>query len=204
MFQEAFEKLDLAEIATILDEVNPQFDGAPFDPIETTILALDLPFYPGYKLLDIADHRHMPATRRHVLYKPKGNVILDFTNGPIYKLNETLPVKLSEETVVEYIRFFFSYVRGQKGKFVLVESVDDIHWLEDPPPPARKAIGKMIEPVVVKQADPKNGFILMICMTFKNALFKAQVTIDKIGRITLGNEQLLIEDMPLIDETIGQ
>lgn len=204
MFQEAFEKLELAEIATILDEVNPGFDGAPFDPIETTILALEVPFYPGYRILDIADHRNMPPARRHILYAPKNSVILDFTNAPIYRLNEKLPITLTEDTVIDYLRFFFTYVRGQKGKFVVVESVDDIHWLEDPPPPARKAIGKMIEPVNVQKADAKGNFTLTFCVTFKNALFKTQALIDKKGRVTLGHEQLLIEDMPLIDETIGQ
>ena len=34
MDQETFEKLELDETATILDRLNPAFDGTAFDPVE--------------------------------------------------------------------------------------------------------------------------------------------------------------------------
>src|SRR5690606_19286718 len=99
MFQEAFEKLDLAEIATILDQVNPLVEGIVFDPVETVIMGIDIPFYPGYRLLDIADYSAMPASRRFAVYSPKHVVILNFTNDPIYKLNHEVPISLNEENI---------------------------------------------------------------------------------------------------------
>lgn len=204
MFQEAFEKLDLAATATILDQVNPAFGGTEFDPIETTIMALDMSFYPGYKLLDIADYSVMPAQRRYVLYNPKKSVVLDFTHAPIYALNKELPIQISEENIKDYVRFFFFFSRGRKSFFTIIENIDDIRWKDDPPPTARKAISKMIVPLMVKSIHKDGGFELEARMVFRDSLFKADIKVKKDGTVVVENEELLLESMPVMDETLGQ
>ena len=203
MYQDAFTKLELDEIASILDVLNPEFEGTVFDPVETTILAQDIPFYLGYRLLDIADYVSVPPLRRFVLWSADGHTILNFTNEPIYALNQALPVVLSEDTVADYVRFFFRYVRGRHGRFIITENVDDIDWKEDPPPSARKAIGKMLVPVTLKNTQDGN-YNLEACMVFKDSLFKSKVKIEPNGFVSLHDEELLVEDMPVLDDTFGQ
>ncbi len=203
MFQDAFEKLELADVATILDQIGPLLDGAAFDPIETTILALKIPFYPGYQLLEISDNTQMPANKRFAVYSPQKCAVLDFTNKPIYDLNKDVPIRLSEKNVADYVRFFFAYVRGKHGRFVIAEAVDEINWKEDPPPAARKAVGKMITPVILLKTMKDGTYFLQATMMFKDSLFKADVEVRKDGLLTLKNEELLIEDMPVLDESLG-
>jgi hypothetical protein len=205
MFQEAFEKLELEEVALILDQVNPDFDGINFDPVETTIMAQDVPFYPGFRLLDIADYTSMPPLQRFVLYKRGKHVILNSQYEPIYAFNKELPIKLDEDTIMDYVRFFFAHVRGKHGRFILCENVDDINWKDDPPPQARKTIGKMIIPLTLEErAEGVKDFHLKTCMMFKDALFKSDVTVKPDGTLSLSNEERLIEDMPVLDDTFGQ
>jgi len=205
MFQEAFKKLELADAATILDEVNPHLEGTPFDPVETTIMAHDVPFYPGCRFLDIADHTMNPPMRRFVIYKPGDVTVLDWTNVPIYGLNKKLPISLSDDNVADYVRFFFTYVRGRHGRFIIMENVDDINWKEEPPPAARKAIGKMLGPVQIK--DKKDGgkvYHLEARVLFKDSLFKTDIFVSQDGHVALSDEELLVEDMPVLDDTFGQ
>lgn len=204
MYQEAFTKLELAEIATILDKLNPEFDGTMFDPVEATILSQDVSFYKGYRLLDIADYASVPALRRFVLYTPDDFTILNFTNEPIYEINQKCPITLNEENVADYVRFFFTYVRGRHGRFIITEGVDDISWREDPPPSARKAIGKMLAPVELEKVDDEGNFHLKACMVFKDSLFRSKVKIEPNGFVSLSDEELLVEDMPVLDDTFGQ
>lgn len=204
MFREAFEKLDLANVATILDQVNPLLDGLQFDPVETTIMAIDLPFYPGFQFLDIADHTGLPPLQRFVVYKPDQVVVLDFTNDPIYALNKAAPITLSAETAEDYVRFFFAYVRGRHGRFLLAENVDDINWKEDPPPAARKAIGKMLIPVTLNNVQDDGIYKMSACMVFKDSLFKSDIKVTPGGQVSLENEELLVEDLPVLDDTLGQ
>jgi len=204
MFSEAFEKIEPADVPAILDKINPLVEGIIFDAAETIIMGIDIPFYKGYRLLDIADYSSMPASRRFVAYSAKNAVALNFTNEPIYKLNQEVPIKLTEDNIADYVRFFFSFVRGKHGHFLITESIDDIHWKEDPPPAARKAIGKMIMPISVVRKEPDGSYIVQASMMFKDSLFKSDINISASGTVHIHNEELLIEDMPVQDDTFGQ
>lgn len=209
MFRKAFEKLELDEIAILLDSLNSYLDGEDFDPVETDILAIDVPFYPGYRFMEISDHTLTPERKRSAFVKShKGQgvedaAVLDWTNGPIYHLNQKVPIALDESNIAEYVRFFFTYVRGKHGRFIITENVDDIHWKEDPPPQARKAIAKMLSGVVLK--EHKNDiFRLEATMMFRDSLFKSEIEVKAGGLVSLSNEQLLVEDIPVRDDTFGQ
>ena len=204
MYQEAFTKLELSEIATILDQVNPKLDGTVFDAVETTILAQDISFYPGYRLLDIADHTSTNPIRRFVVYKADDFIVLNFTNEPIYALNEKLPIKLTEDNIRDYVWFFFTYVRGRHGRFIITENIDDIQWKEEPPPSARKAISAMLSATNVQEITSEGQFTINATMVFKDSLFRSTIKIDANGAVSLSNEELLIEDLPVMDDTFGQ
>lgn len=206
MFQEQFKKFELDQVATVLDILNPSLDISPLDPVHTVILGVGLPFYKGFHFLDIADYSQVPAVRVFALYNPKtqGLTLLNWTNEPIYKMNKEVLVSLSEKNVSDYVRFFLSYVRGQHGRFIPIENVDDIAWREDPPPAARRAISKMITPVTLEGRDKNDGFKLKACMMFRDSLFKADIFVSLDGTTQITGEELLIEDMPVLDDILGQ
>jgi len=204
MFKHAFQKLELSDVATYLDTLNPAFDGEiVFDPVETTILSVDLSFYEGYKFLEISNHSVSPSLQRHVVFSDGKNVVLNYTNVPIYDLNKTVPIVLNDDTVSDYVKFFFAYVKGKHGRFLISESVDDINWKEEPPPAARKAIGKMLKPIEILSFEG-GIYHLEATMVFKDSLFKSDIYIDSHGTVTLKDEELLIEDMPVLDDVFGQ
>jgi hypothetical protein len=199
MYTESFETLSPSETKKALERLNPLFDGARFDSDDTTILAGDLPFYPGCRLLHIAHHSVNPPLERFVVSGPDRDTVLNFTNEAVYALNEAVPLSLTESTVEEYVRFFFAHVQGPQGRFLIVDGVDDIGWIEDPPPAARKAVGGMIAPLSLRAVHKDGRFELEGCMTFRDALFKATIMVAPDGRIALEDESILIEDMPISD-----
>lgn len=203
MFSNAFVKLDREETRVLASKINPSFRDGTFNEATVTILAQEMPFYPGYRFLDIADFSVVPTVRKFVVYKPGDVAVLNWTNEPIYRLNERVPVKLGKDNVADYLRFFFSSIRGRHGRFLIVESVDDVTWSEEPSAAARKAIGQMIAPVDVKGTDKDGTFHLTCCIVFKNSLFRTDVHVKANGIVDLSNEELLIEDMPVQEDTLG-
>ena len=203
MFSNAFVKLDKIEAQELISEINPYFKDNAFAPENVTILSQDMSFYPGYQFLDIADFSATPAVRKFVVFKSGFVNVLNWTNDPIYRLNEIVPIKLNQENVADYVRFFFSYIRGRHGRFIIVESVDDIAWSEEPPAAARKAIGQMIAPVQIMGSDKDGTFHLSACMVFKDSLFRTDIHVKAGGTVDLSSEELLIEDMPVLDDTFG-
>ena len=205
MFQDSYVKLSPVEVESLIEQTKGLFDGISFGAAQTIVMARGLPFYPEYRFLDMADHSHMPPARRFLLQHDDDFIILDFTNAPIYNLNDTCPIVLIKANVADYVRFFFQFVRGRHGRFLLVESVDDIQWREEPPPAARKSVGKLINPIAFVSSDTDDKiFHLQGQMMFKDSLFQADITVDNSGLVTLSNEKLLIEDMPVLDDTFGQ
>lgn len=203
MFQDAYVKLDKNETRDLVERLKDQFDGGAFDPGSTIVMARRLPFYKNSRFLDMADHRLMPPSRRFVIMIKDKATILDFTNAPIYALNSEVPITLNEETVIDYVRFFFSFVRGRHGRFLIVENVDDIPWRDEPPPAARKAVGKMISQVTVTSTET-GIYHLTVYMIFKDSLFEALVDVMPDGQVIITKETLLVEDIPVIDDTLGQ
>jgi hypothetical protein len=204
MLQDALVKLDQEESAALLQEINPRLEGGHFAPGTVTILGQELSFYPGYRFLDMADYESAPPVRRFVVYKPGDVVVLNWTNEPIYELNARAPITLNADNVVDYVRFFFTYIRGRHGRFLISENVDDIMWREEPPPAARKAVGNILAPVTVTEAGAEGGFRLSLCMMFRDSLFRAAAVVGADGLVTLADEELMIEDMPVLDDTFGQ
>lgn len=203
--QDAYQKLELKEKEALLPEVNLHLSGSEFDPEQTTIMSVNLDFYPGHKLLDLADYSVSPEKRRYVVYKDSDNIVpMNWTNEPIYRLNEIVPVQLNEDTIADYVRFFFMYVRGKKGKFQIVENIDDIPWHDDPPPNARKSLSEMVKPVSFEGKNEDGDFELIVRIVFKNALFKSKVIVSPDGFVSLSDEELLIDDMPVSDDVFGQ
>lgn len=204
MYSAPHNTLELDDIARILEDVNPYLDGENFDPIETSIKSFTPAFYPGYNVLDIQDNSFNPPVNRSVLYKGDQVIVLNWSNEPIYKLNAQLPIELDENTISDYVSFFFAYVRGQKGQFLIVENVDDIPWKEDPPPNARKAISNMIKPLSVQSAGIQGSYKVTGCMMFKNSLFQSDVIVTSNGMVSMENEELLVEDIPVLDDIFKQ
>jgi hypothetical protein len=203
MFQDAFYKPDISEAQTILGEVAPYFPGITLEPDGTTLLAYDLPFYPGHRLIEITRADNVPLLKRMVVYKPGHVTVLNWTNAPVYQLNAAVPLTLSYETAPDYVRFFFSVVRGRHGAFHIVESAGDIPWREEPPATARKAVSRMIQPVQVTADNGNGAFDLSTCLLFKTALFRTTAHVARNGTVTLQNEELLAEDMPVRDMMLG-
>ena len=203
MFQEAFKKLDLEEVALIVDQLNPLLEGMSFDPLEVTVVGTEVSFYPGYKFIDVCDYSVAPPLRRFAIYKPGDLHILDWTNGPIYALNKKVPITLDEHNVFDYIRFFFGYVRGRHGRFIVTENVDDIAWREEPAAQNRKNVAEKIIPLTLVKREENGDFIVEGRMMFKDSLFKTFVRVESDGLVALFDEELLIEDMPVLDDTFG-
>ncbi len=203
MFADAFTTIPPDNAALILERVNPLIDGTNYDPVKATVMSIDLIFYHGYQFLDISDHTSNPKRQHYVIYSDDVIHVIDYSNEPIYKLNQTAAIILDNDTIKEYARFFFTYVAGRHGRFLIVENVDDIAWKEDPPPNARKAIGDMIRPLEIKDQHDDGTYILSSHMVFKDGLFKTEIVIKEDGTVSLMNEELLIEDMPIIDDIFG-
>jgi hypothetical protein len=204
MFTEAFTKLELDEIADILDRVNNQVEGSIFDPLETTILSVNVPYYAGYRYLDISDHATKPPLQRSVLQKGDSFVILNWSYKPIYELNELAPIALDEKNILDYVRFFFGHVKGRHGKFRICENLDVFEWKDEPSLDIRKSVGSWVTPMKLIEKSNAGIYKIAAIMLLKDTLFKVDVYVESNGRVTLSDHEILLEEVPVLDEVFSQ
>jgi hypothetical protein len=204
MFKDAFIKPDLLQTEKLVRTINPFLD-TPMDSTTTSIMVHDLAFYPGHFLAELNRHDAHPQKTRSVIANSKGDVfVLNGSNDVIYRLNKTTPILLDDNNIIEYIRFFFCYVRGKHGRFLIVENVDDLNWREEPSVAGRKALAKMINPVTLKAKDTDGTYTFAANIIFKDSLFLSDIRVSKNGMVQMLNEELLVEEIPVADDLFGQ
>lgn len=196
-----WQKLDAERAARILAEVNPHLEPVPFNPESTTVRAKPLPFYRGYQLCELTDLSAVPAARKYAIYKAGDVNVVNWTNQTIYDANEKAPIVLTADNIHAYVRFFFNYVRGRHGRFVIVETIDDIKWQVEPPLQGRKVMQDMLEPLALIEQDKDGVFILEAFMVFKDSLFKTRIQVRPDGLVSMSDEELKIEGMPVLQDT---
>jgi hypothetical protein len=198
---EDWQKLDTERTARILSEVNPHLEPVPFSEENTTIRCQKLPFYSDYEFVELTDLSAVPAARKFAIYKPGDINVINWTNQAIYETNEKAPIKIDERTVVNYVKFFFNYVRGRHGRFLIIENIDDIRWQVEPPLQGRKVMQEMLEPVSIVSQDPDGTYNLEAFMVFKDSLFKTRIHVKPDGLVSMSEEELKIEGMPILQDS---
>ena len=206
MFDEAYTKLELDEIASILDVLNNQIDGSTFDPLQTAILALGLSYYPDYRFLSIADHTTIPPLQRFVFQKNGAMefTIIDWDYKTIHKLNGEVPISLSEENVIEYVRFYFGHVKGRYGQFIICETADHIQWKEEPSSEIKKSLNQALSPLELAEKREDGVYVINAFMMLRDALFGVQIFVQPNGKVTMSDHEIIMEDIPVLDKTFVQ
>ena len=198
---EDWQKLNPEKVAKILAEVNPALAPVPFRPDSSTIRTHKLPFYKDYLLLELTDLSTTPGARKYAVYKPGDVNIINWTNQVIYEVNEKAPIHLREDLVVDYVKFFFSYVRGRHGRFLIIETIDDVRWQIEPPVQGRKVMQEMLAPVTLESMDTDGTFNLSAYMVFKDSLFRTLIHVKPDGLVSMSEEELKIEGMPVLQDS---
>lgn len=198
---EDWQKLDAETAARVLSEINPHLEPIPFSMESTTVRAHKLPFYKDYFFYELTDLSAVPGARKYAIYKPGDVNVINWTNQGIYETNEKAPIRLDENTVLDYVRFFFNYVRGRHGRFLIIEAIDDIKWQVEPPLQGRKVMQEMLEPLHVVSQDQDGTYNLEAFMVFKDSLFKTIIHVKKDGLVSMSDEELKIEGMPVLQDS---
>ncbi|MBI1273502.1 MAG: hypothetical protein GC131_05420 [Alphaproteobacteria bacterium] len=209
------------ETARLISEVNAAASYKLHES-KTKVRVAPVPFYDEYNFYGLADGSIDGPNERFMLYKPGDIALLNWTNEPIYQVNEKAPIKLERKTTIPYAKFFFHYVRGQLGRFIIVEKPEEVKWHKIAKPEEKAQVNEKLMPVTYKGITKDNLYTLTATVVFKNALFRTDIKIAPqemdvydeetaesehftIGQMKLTNEELLLEDLNVpIDPPPGE
>tara|TARA_R110002124_G_scaffold287216_1_gene471435 strand:- start:129270 stop:129908 length:639 start_codon:yes stop_codon:yes gene_type:complete len=199
---------------------NPEIDGwnavtgeqlkgflSQVDPIDgkfktsegtTKVHWRSLPFYDRVALVRIQDPAWTPGdlvayylTDQGALYRLNG------LSAPIHDVNTKAPISVTEENVIDYLKFFCFFVRGEEGPFLIAEEAGGDYIPKEMDDNTRSVIEGTVRPATYEGKNEKGDFLCDAVVFYSNALFIANFAVEPTGMIQMLDDDPIAADLPI-------
>lgn len=190
------------ELAGFLEQINPVDDKYRVSPESTQVHWRMLPFYDSVALIRVRDQNW--ANKKLCIYylTDQGNLFrLNGTSPPIHEVNAKAPIRVDESNVLDYLRFFCFFVRGEEGPFYVAESMEDPNMPTQMDDTTRSVIEGTIRPASFEGMNEQGHFLCDAVVFYSNALFIANFAVQKTGMIEMLDDEPIAADLPVRVDT---
>ncbi|MBK7362354.1 MAG: hypothetical protein IPJ01_08650 [Micavibrio sp.] len=186
------------ELAGFLEQINP-IDGKYKVSAETTEVHWRmLPFYDSVALIRVRDPNWVNRRLNIYYLTDQGNLFrLNGTSPPIHEVNAKAPIKVNEKNVLDYLRFFCFFVRGEEGPFYIAESMDDSNMPTDMDDTTRSVIEGTVRGATFAGGNEQGHFLCDAVVFYSNALFIANFAVQPTGMIEMMDDEPIAADLPV-------
>lgn len=188
--------VDGDELAGFLDQINPIDGKYRTSPASTQVAWRTLPFYETVALIRVRDPNWVNKDLCIYYLTDQGNLFrLNGTSPPIHEVNNKAPVKINPDNVLEYLRFFCFFVRGDAGPFYIAEDITDANMPTDMDGTTRSVIEGTIRPASFEGMNEQGHFLCDAVVFYSNALFIANFAVQPNGMIEMLNDEPIAGDL---------
>ncbi len=184
------------ELTGFLDQINPIDAKYRTSPHSTQVAWRTLPFYESVALIRVKDPNWVNNKMTVYYLTDQGNLFrLNGTSPPIHEVNSKAPVKINEDNVIEYLKFFCFFVRGDEGPFYVSEDMSDPNLPQDMDATTRSVIEGTIRPASYEGINEQGHFLCDAVVFYSNALFIANFSVQQSGMIEMMNDEPIAGDL---------
>lgn len=185
------------ELAGFLDQINPVDGKYKVSPETTKVSWMSLPFYESVVLVRVKDPGWTPKNLSLFYLTAEGNLYrLNGTSPPIHEVNAMAPVKITEANVLDYLRFFCYFVRGEEGPFLIAEDINDPDMPKNMDDQTRSVVEGTIRPASYEGKNEQGFFLCDGVVFYSNALFIANFAVQPGGMIEMLDDEPIAADLP--------
>lgn len=183
-----------SEKEKLIEQLSP-IDGRYILKVDSTSIYLHhLPWFENALLLRLTDKNWGNKYLAIYYIASEGSLYrLNGTSPPIHDVNAKAPININIDNVVDYLRFFCFFVRGEEGPFHVIDRNEDPFLSSIIDEGARNKISSMVSPVDYKGQNEKNHHLLSATIFYSNAIFIANFAVHPSGMIEM------LDDEPLVD-----
>ncbi|PCI55317.1 MAG: hypothetical protein COB36_06745 [Alphaproteobacteria bacterium] len=184
------------ELAGFLDQINPIDGKYRTSPNSTQVAWRTLPFYDSVALIRVQDPNWVNKKMTIYYLTDQGNLFrLNGTSPPIHEVNSKAPVKINDDNVLDYLRFFCFFVRGDEGPFYVAEDMSDANLPQDMDATTKSVIEGTIRPASFEGMNDQGHFLCDAVVFYSNALFIANFSVQPGGMIEMLNDEPIAGDL---------
>ena len=179
-----------------LEQINPVGGKYKVSPATTQVHYRTLPFYDSVALIRVKDPAWSPRDLVIYYLTDQGNLFwLNGTSPPIHEVNAKAPVRITDDNVLEYLRFFCFFVRGDEGPFLIAESMDDPYMPKNIDDRTKSVIEGTIRAASYEGRNDAGNFICDAVVFYSNALFIANFAVEPGGMIRMVDDEPIATDL---------
>lgn len=185
-----------ADVEPFIQQVSPVDNTLGLNAESAQVAWRPLPFYGTVALIRAFDTT-WPTDRGSVWFlAQQGRMFrLNGLSAPIHEVNDLSPIGVTEENVLDYLRFFCFFVHGDEGPFTIVEELSDIEFTGEPEEAQRNVIQGALHPATYNGKSPEGNFLASGVVLYGNALFEAQFAIMPDGMIEMTDDEPIAADL---------
>jgi len=184
--------------AELIEALSP-IDGRYRISDRTTQLRMKrLPWYGDAAFLLALNDRSAWPKRLVIYYLLDANdqlYRLNGTSSPVHEVNATAPIELSDDNVLDYLRFFCFFVRGEEGPFYVAETMDDPLLPQNLDEQTRALLEGAVRPALLEGHNEFGHFLADAVLFYSNALFIANFAVDATGMCEMLNDEPIAGDL---------
>lgn len=186
------------ELAGFLEQVNPIGGKYKVSAATTKVEYRMLPFYDQVAMIRVKDPAWTPSNLYIYYLTDQGNLYwLNGTSPPIHEINSKAPVKITDDNVLEYLRFFCFFVRGEEGPFLIAETMEDPYIPQGLDDRTRSVVEGTVRAASYEGKNEKGFFLCDAVVFYSNALFIANFAVQPTGMIEMLDDQPIAADLPV-------
>lgn len=185
------------ELEGFIEQINPIDDRHRLSASTTQVAWRTLPFYPGIALIRVTDSGFIPSKLK-VFYLAKEDRLfrLNGESLPIHQMNELAPIQLTEDNVLDYIRFFCYFVRGEAGPFLVCEDIND-PCIPKGSAKTTAAIAGVVREANYQGKDEADCYMADAIIFYGNALFQSNFRVEQSGMIEMLNDEAVTNELDI-------
>ena len=110
-------------------------------------------------------------------------------------VNAEAPIKITDDNVLDYLRFFCYFVRGEEGPFLIAEEADNPAMPQNVDAATAKAIEAVLREATYEGKDENDFWICDAVVFYDDALFQAKFAVQPSGMIEMLEDHDLAENL---------
>ncbi len=183
------------DLNDFLSKVTP-IDGQHGTNASTTKVAWrPLPFYKKVALIKVEEASWGPTVGPLFFLGYGGNFYrLNGMSTPIHEVNHTAKIHLSEDNVLDYLRFFCFFVHGDKGPFLIAEDASALKLPDSIRPEVKELINDSVTPATFNGMTSDNKYDCSGMVYYGTSLFSAQFHVYPNGLIEMVDDEPIVQD----------
>lgn len=156
-------------------------------------------FYADHRLMELEFVHDQGTAKAFALDGPRRTAWLNGSSEPIHDANDAESLVLTDATVVDYVRFFFYFLRADEGAFILIESKDEIGSAQNvgdatAEPDDEEVVLTLeaargeVHPLELRGRDSAGRWLLDATVAYDGTLFSTSVAVEPDGEIDMTDD----------------